>query len=148
MRDKLVEVFEMDLDRLAKEIELYPSEDSMWIAAPGITNSGGNLALHIMGNLQHFVGHILGGTDYLRDRPAEFASKAISKETLQKTLITTRKDVAKSIGALSVEDLDKPYPMEVAFGPEKMTVFQSLVILAGHLNYHLGQINYHRRLLA
>ncbi len=146
--EKLAYVFEKDLDRLAKEITSYPSEESLWLMHEGINNCGGNLALHILGNLQHFIGAILGGTDYQRDRPAEFESKHIPCDQILSLIETTKKVVTRTICSIKDESLNRTYLQQVGFGPEDMTTLQALVILAAHLNYHLGQINYHRRLLA
>lgn len=143
---KIAEVIRKDLDRLALEISAYPEEAQLWKVASGITNSGGNLALHIAGNLQHFIGTILGGTDYVRDRPAEFASREVPREHILMQIEKTKEVVLSTLGKVE-QQLDDPYPQRVAFGPPDMTVLQSLVILASHLNYHLGQVNYHRRLL-
>ena len=145
--EKIAYVFSHDLDRLRQEISSYPSEPSLWTLKESINNSGGNLALHICGNLQHFVGTILGGSDYQRDRPAEFNAKNVPREDIVKLIETTKAQVQKTITSLTEESVKLPYPQEVAFGPENMTTLQALVILAAHLNYHLGQINYHRRLL-
>lgn len=146
--EKLAYVFEKDLERLATEISLYPSEESLWIVKEGINNCGGNLALHIVGNLQHFIGAILGGTDYQRDRPAEFESKNVPRKQILRQIETTKKIVVRTINSISQDSLNRAYLQQVGFGPQDMTTLQALVIIAAHLNYHLGQINYHRRLLA
>ncbi|MCB0505039.1 MAG: DinB superfamily protein, partial [Cyclobacteriaceae bacterium] len=59
---ELKELFERDLTQLEKEIDLYKKEEDLWLLPEGISNTGGNLCLHIAGNLQHFIGHVLGGT--------------------------------------------------------------------------------------
>ena len=146
--EKIAYVFSKDLDRLQQEIDQYPSEASLWIVTEGINNSGGNLALHILGNLQHFIGTILGGSDYVRDRPAEFNSKDIPTTDIVQLIGTTKTVIHQTISNLTPESVHEPYPQQVGFGPDDMTTLQALVILAAHLNYHLGQINYHRRLLA
>lgn len=144
---KLSTVFEKDLGRITAEINQYPTDESLWEVASGITNSGGNLTLHICGNLQHFIGALLGETGYVRDRPAEFASKGYTRSELLELIDTTHDSIVQSMNKMSPGDLDSEYPVNAPFGPENMTIIQALVILAAHLNYHLGQINYHRRLL-
>ena len=49
-----------ELTTLKQEIEAYGSDADVWRTPPGITNSAGTLALHLAGNLRHFVGGVLG----------------------------------------------------------------------------------------
>jgi hypothetical protein len=80
----LLEIFERDLNKLLQEINLYKDENSLWQIKEGIGNSGGNLCLHLMGNLNHFMGAVLGGTGYVREREKEFSLKNIPKNTIGK----------------------------------------------------------------
>jgi uncharacterized damage-inducible protein DinB len=144
MQKSLSAVFEKDLIRLKLEIEAYKSEEKLWIKAEGINNSAGNLCLHILGNLNNYIGTILGNTDYVRNRPAEFSEKT-SKDYLLKFLDETTEMVKQTISNLDSEVLNQTYPDNV-FGYEMKTEY-FLIHLVGHLNYHLGQINYHRRIL-
>lgn len=144
MQKSLSAVFEKDLIRLKTEIESYSDEEKLWVKAEGINNSAGNLCLHILGNLNNYIGAILGKTGYERNRQAEFSEKT-SKEFLIKSLDETTEMVKKVISDLDAQQLDQIYPDNV-FGYEMKTDF-FLIHLVGHLNYHLGQINYHRRIL-
>jgi uncharacterized damage-inducible protein DinB len=137
-------LFERDLNRLLSEIEAYSDESLLWKRAEGISNPAGNLALHLVGNLNTYIGKNLGGTDYVRDRPAEFAS-IVSKSDLIEKITTTKHIILKILLNLQTEDLHETYPEEVLGYP--MTTEYFLTHLYGHLNYHLGQINYHRRLV-
>jgi len=141
----LKKIFERDLDQLAQEISAYSNESDLWVVKGEIKNSAGNLCLHLCGNLQHFVGKVLGGTDYVRNREAEFADKHIPRATLLKEIATTKKVVSDVLHNMSPAQLDQTYPVQV-FG-EPMTTGFFLIHLATHLTYHRGQINYHRRLL-
>ena len=141
----LSELYERDLAKLRTEIESYSNEGDLWKTSEGISNSGGNLCQHLTGNLQHFFGAVLGGTVYVRDRDAEFASKGTTKADLLTDIDAAEKSVKETLEKLSDEDFAKTYPIEV-FG-QPMTTGYFLTHLATHLNYHLGQINYHRRLL-
>ncbi len=143
--DSLSKLYIRDLDRVISEINLYQSEGNLWKVAEGINNSAGNLALHLVGNLKTFIGKNLGGIDYVRDRPAEFALKNVPKMELIDGLETTKESVVRSLNSLTNNDLEKIYPENV-LGYEMTTEYFLLHLLA-HLNYHLGQINYHRRLL-
>ncbi len=144
MQKSLSAVFEKDLIRLKTEIESYSDEEKLWVKAEGINNSAGNLCLHILGNLNNYIGAILGKTGYERNRPAEFSEKT-TKDYLLKSLDETTEMVKQTISNMDSEVLNQTYPDNV-FGHEMKTDY-FLIHLVGHLNYHLGQINYHRRIL-
>ena len=143
--ETLISIYQRDLDKLKNEIEHYASDEQFWLISGGIANSGGNLALHLVGNLRHFIGAVLGGSGYVRDRDAEFASKNVSRDELIAAVEETTEVATAAIAKLTVDDLAATYPVDV-FGHE-MTTEYFLIHLATHFNYHLGQINYHRRLL-
>ncbi len=142
---ELIVLFERDIDRLYKEIEAYSDEKILWQTDHHISNSAGNLCLHLIGNLQAFVGHELGGFDYIRDREFEFGGKDVPKSQLLSKISNLKKIVISSIERIDETLIFKNYPKEV-FG-KPMTNEYFLLHLYGHFNYHLGQINYHRRLL-
>ncbi|MFZ1319954.1 MAG: DUF1572 family protein [Ignavibacteria bacterium] len=133
-----------ELDGLIKEISLYDDEKNLWLLNGTISNSPGNLCLHICGNLNHFFGNIIGGTGYVRDRDKEFSDKNVSREELIKGIEETKNILNNMFENLSDEDLLKIYP-EDFFG-ENSTYAFVMARLISHLSYHLGQINYHRRI--
>lgn len=135
-----------DLDKLEKEIALYPDTASLWKVEKSIANPAGNLCLHLCGNLQYYIGAVLGNSGYTRDREKEFSIKNVSAKDLVLQIIATKQTVRETFEKMSPAILETPYPVDV-FG-EPMTIQFFLIHLAGHLNYHLGQVNYHRRLLA
>jgi len=143
--ETLKTLFGRDLEKLKLEIELYNSEEKLWYTEGAITNSAGNLCLHLIGNLNHFIGAVLGKTGYVRDRPTEFASKDIPNAELIAQIEETIIVVNNTLSNLVESELDTEYPIVVFDKP--MTTAYFLVHLAMHLDYHLGQINYHRRLL-
>lgn len=145
MTDSLIKLFERDLEALKKELNLYESESDMWKVKASISNSGGNLCLHIVGNLLHFVGHVIGGSDYVRNRPAEFELKSVPLKDLLDQVETTRIKVIEVLKNLNNDDLERKYPIDVL--KYEMTTGYFLIHLYGHLNYHLGQVNYHRRMI-
>jgi uncharacterized damage-inducible protein DinB len=145
LTETLETVFTRDLVRLKKEIELYKNEKTIWIVDKEISNSAGNLCLHLIGNLNAFIGATLGKTDYIRNRELEFSLKDIPKADLIREIEETVLVVTNSIRNLNNQDLEATYPIIVF--KETMSTEFFLVHLATHLNYHLGQINYHRRLL-
>lgn len=144
--ETLLTIYRRDLEKLKTEVEQYSSDEHLWLVHGEIANSGGNLALHLIGNLKHFIGATLGDSGYVRDRDSEFSSAGVSRAELISSIEETSEVVSATLANLATEDLAATYPIEV-FG-EPMTTEYFLVHLATHLSYHLGQINYHRRLLA
>ena len=140
----ILTILERDLKKLEDEIKLYPSEDSLWNLAGAIKNPAGNLCLHLCGNLQHYIGAVLGGSGYSRNRDREFAARNISREDLLLEIQQTKSSVRSALEQLDPIALDRSYPEQVF--SYSMTTSYFLIHLASHLGYHLGQINYHRRL--
>lgn len=138
-------LFERDLNRLETELNAYRNEADLWKLSGEINNSPGNLALHLIGNLRHFIGHVLGGTDYQRDRDAEFGNKNVPRDQILADLEVTKEEVAQALEKLRPEQLEEDFPVKVMNMDFKTGHF--LIHLYGHLNYHLGQINYHPRIV-
>jgi len=129
---------------LRKEIDAYPSDESLWKVVPGISNSGGTLALHLAGNLQHFIGAVLGGSGYIRNREAEFSVRGLSRGEVMNLVDQATASLTHTFRSLTDEVLGRQYPERV--GKVRLTTGDFLVHLEGHLAYHLGQIDYHRRM--
>src|SRR5476649_573556 len=110
LTENLVRAFEKDILKLKSEINAYQDEKELWITVEGISNSGGNLCLHLLGNLQHFIGGVLGGSGYVRNRPEEFSLKNIPVSEMSATIEHTAQVVSQTIRSLSAEDLAKDYP--------------------------------------
>jgi Protein of unknown function (DUF1572) len=138
-------LFNRDLNKLEKEVEQYQNEKQLWVIDKGIANSAGNLCLHLIGNLNTYIGKELGGTGYIRNRDLEFSAKNTPQTELLQKIRATKEMVENTLAKLTAADLAKEYPVMVFDKP--MTTEYFLVHLATHLAYHLGQINYHRRLL-
>lgn len=143
--ETLKTLFNRDLNKLKQEIELYQNENNLWKIEKGISNSAGNLCLHLIGNLNNFIGSELGKTNYIRNRPLEFSLKHIPKTELIVKIEETILVLNKTLAIVTPEILQQEYPILV-FESKTTTEF-FLVHLSTHLAYHLGQINYHRRLL-
>tara|TARA_R110002124_G_scaffold194919_1_gene361944 strand:- start:116 stop:559 length:444 start_codon:yes stop_codon:yes gene_type:complete len=142
--ETLSQLFARDFETLETEIFSYSTEENLWIKESGINNSAGNLALHLAGNLEHFLGSVLNKSDYVRDREFEFDGK-VDQEDLIARVRSARKTVRATLDNLTPEDFAKTYPLQ-PFGFEMSTEY-FLIHLYSHFSYHLGQINYHRRLL-
>ncbi len=146
LKDTLIKIFEREFDKLKSEIEQYEDERKLWLTKEEISNSAGNLCLHLIGNMNHFIGAVLGETGYLRDRDSEFSLKDVSRESLLTQIEKTKEAVTNSLSKLSNEDFDTNFPVEKHDETVKMDFM--LLHLLTHFNYHLGQINYHRRLIS
>lgn len=134
-----------ELEAFAREVELFPDDDSLWRTLPGVTNSAGNLALHVCGNLRHFVGAVLGGTGYVRDRPAEFATRAGRREDVARQLRETAGVVEAVLPRVPASALEAPYPE--AHDGIQLPGGRFLLHLTVHLAFHLGQASYLRRIV-
>ncbi|MDF7811391.1 DUF1572 family protein [Hymenobacter sp. YC55] len=145
LTDTLRLLFSRDLNRVKQELALYNNEQLIWHIEKGIANSAGNLCLHLIGNLNTYIGAELGGIAYIRHRDLEFSLKNIPRPELLEKLEETSRRVDVSLGNVGPEVLAQEYPLLVF--EQKTSTEYFLVHLAAHLTYHLGQINYHRRLL-
>ncbi len=145
MITELRTLYDRDLQRLHNEIAAFQWEEHLWQTSGHVPNAAGNLALHLVGNLSTYIGNTLGQNPYVRDRQAEFATKNLPKQELLRQIEHTKQVVLTSLQALQAKDLDLLYPEEV-LGYQMTTGFFLMHLLA-HLSYHLGQINYLRRIL-
>ena len=134
-----------ELDSLRREIEAYPDEELIWSLPPGAPNSAGTLTLHVSGNLQHYVGTILGGTDYTRDRDAEFETRGLSRQSLLDHVASAERAIVSVLPTVPESILADPFPEPMR--GETLTTREALLHVAVHLAYHVGQVDYHRRLL-
>lgn len=138
-------LFTRDLIRLRKEIELYNNENNLWRVEKNIANSAGNLCLHLIGNLNTYIGKEIGKKDYVRNRELEFSLKYVSRTELLDKIDEAIQMINKSLDKLDENTLKNEYPILVF--EDKTSIEYMLIHLATHLSYHLGQINYHRRLI-
>ena len=143
--ETLAALFKRDLTKLYTEIEQYNSEEKLWATEKSIANSAGNLCLHLVGNLKTYIGAELGGFAYTRNRELEFSLKGVPKAELLAMVAETRTIVDETLRTLPATSLQQEYPLLVF--TEKTSTEYLLIHLVAHLSYHLGQINYHRRLL-
>ena len=143
--ETLQKIFKRDLEKLKQEIASYRNESNLWKVDKSIANSSGNLCLHLVGNLNAYIGAEIGKTGYVRNRDLEFSLKNIPQAQLVKMIEDTVVVVEDGLSKLNENDLEREYPLLVF--KEKTSTGYFLIHLAAHLGYHLGQVNYHRRLL-
>jgi uncharacterized damage-inducible protein DinB len=145
IRDTIWRLLNRDLDAVRQEIAAYPDDESLWRVEPGISNSGGTLALHLAGNLRHFIGAALGESGFVRDRPTEFSTRGLSRDAVIAELADAQQQVATALMQVDLERLDDTLTEPVMNTRPTQMVF--LLHLCTHLSYHLGQVDYHRRLI-
>jgi uncharacterized damage-inducible protein DinB len=145
MIDDVRRLMTRELEAFAREVELFPDDETLFRTLPGLSNSAGNLALHACGNLRHFVGAVLGGTGYKRDRDAEFQARSGRREDLARELRGTLESVSDVLGRLPESRLTERYPESV--GGVELPCGRFLLHLCVHLSFHLGQAGYLRRAL-
>ncbi|HOY13929.1 MAG TPA: DUF1572 family protein [Saprospiraceae bacterium] len=145
MNRTLQRLFSRDLQKLKEEISLYQNEENIWLIDHHISNSAGNLCLHLVGNLNTYIGAPFANTGYIRDRPYEFAAKGVPRAALLSMIDETILVVNEALNNITADQLQQKFPILI-FNDQDTTEF-ILTHLATHLGYHLGQINYHRRLL-
>lgn len=143
--ETLQKIFKRDLEKLKQEIASYRHESNLWKVDKSIANSSGNLCLHLVGNLNTYIGAEIGKTGYVRNRDLEFSLKNIPQVQLVKMIEDTIVVVEDGLNKINEYDLEREYPLLVF--KEKTSTGYFLIHLSVHLGYHLGQVNYHRRLL-
>jgi len=141
----LATLFRRDLTRLGHQIEAFPNDETLWQTPSGVTNAAGNLALHIEGNLREFVGRQLGNLAYTRTRELEFSLRGLSRNDLSTRIAELRGSIPSVIEGLSLQQMESEYPEKVLAVAISTQMF--LIHLYGHLNWHLGQIDYLRRIV-
>ena len=138
-------LLDRDLRTLRREVEAYPDDGSLWRSVPGIANVGGTLVLHLTGNLQHYLGARLGGTGYIRDRNAEFARRDVPRAELLREIEAARAAVTTAVSRIVERELSTEFPETV--GGVRVQAGEYLMHLSTHFAYHLGQLDYHRRVV-
>lgn len=138
-------LFKRDFESLRKELKQFNPEEKLWKVTGSIANSAGNLTLHLCGNLRHYIGAVLGGSGYVRNRDSEFSNTNLPLNSLLQLMDETERELEYAFQKLSDADFEKEFPMEVL--SRKWITETFILHLYGHFNYHLGQINYLRRVL-
>ena len=141
----LSRLFGRELAALRDELLAYPDERMIWALPPGVPHSAGTLTLHLCGNLRWFIGAQLGASGYVRDRPLEFSQRDVPRATLIAQIEAAADEVTRALASLEDSELDRPYPPEIA--SIRISTARWVQHLASHLAYHLGQIDYHRRIV-
>ena len=136
-------IFARELNTLRAEVLAYPDDASLWASPAGAPNAGGTLVLHLCGNMRHFIGAGLGNSGYVRDRDAEFSTRGTSRAQLAALIHITLAEVTLAMHSFPVERLGET----LQIGPHTLPLQRGLLHLASHLAYHVGQLDYHRRIV-
>jgi len=145
LNDELMRLMVRELEGFQREIGLFPDDETAWRTVPGITNSAANLAMHVAGGLQHFVGTLLGKTGYSRNRALEFSRRLGSRAEIIAELDRAITSVREVMPRLSEADLSGEIGPPVIDAPVGVRIF--LIHLCAHAAMHLGQAGYLRRAL-
>ena len=145
LAQEIAQLFRRDLTRLLQELEAFPDDETLWRTVSGVSNSAGNLALHLEGNLREFIGRQLGKAPYQRHRDDEFAAQGLPKAGVIERLSAVRELVPSVLARLSPESLDATFPEPVYGAP--LSTRQLLLSLHARLNDHVGQTHWLRRML-
>jgi hypothetical protein len=142
---ELSALFTRDLARLARQLDAF-DDAHLWQVLPGVTNSAGNLMLHLNGNLREYIGRQLGLVPYVRDRVREFGATNVPRAELATALAELPTLIPGVLASLAPHRWDELFPEDVLGTPLANRHF--VIHLYGHFNYHLGQIDYLRRALS
>ncbi|NHA06642.1 DUF1572 family protein [Mucilaginibacter sp. HC2] len=145
LNDVLAGFYERDLRKLIEEVNLFKNEEDLWRTQGTVKNPAGNLVLHLIGGLNHLIGKTLAKSGYVRNRDEEFSRKGVKREELVTGLEELILLINRTIKSLTPEQMDGEFP--IFFDKPHTSVSYVLVQLMAHLNYHLGQVNYIRRVL-
>jgi len=140
---EIAALYSRDIQRLIQELRAFPDTASLWQTAPGVANAAGTLALHLEGNLREFIGRQMGKIAFTRDRPLEFSARGVEQAELIARLEAVHASIPAVIATLSDADLAGTHAEP--YMDKSVTRHWFLVHLLGHLNYHLGQVDYLRR---
>jgi len=141
---EMASVVGRELDRLADEIGALAEDEALWVTRGGQGNGPGTLALHLVGNLSHYIGANLGRTGYVRDRPAEFADRGVSRQEILELIHDCRAIVVPVLAGLSDEELGQAYPGDTPAHMQGITTRGYMIHTIWHLGWHVGQLYYHR----
>jgi uncharacterized damage-inducible protein DinB len=143
LASSIAAILARDLDAFRRSLAAYPDDASVWRPAGGLPNSAGTLALHVVGNLRHFVGAVLGGSGYVRRREEEFTAAGLPRAELDALLARTTEEVRAALARLDPTVLGRDFPSPP--GGLRVATGDFLVHLCTHLAFHLGQADAHRR---
>ena len=139
LRVRVTKVFPGQIRSCLEEL----NDEQIWWRPNDQSNSVGNLALHVRGAMMHFLCRGVGGFDYVRERPAEFATRSMPKQQLLELFDDAVAKAEQTFSAISADRLSDPSTEPTYYA----TVFEDLFGIAIHIAVHTGQIVYVTKLL-
>lgn len=134
-------VFFENMSDNVHELSEKLSEEEIWQKPFDFGNSFGNLVLHVCGNIQHFIGHEISKTDFIRDRESEFNTRnKVSKEVLLEEFDIAITTALSVVYAQNESDWGKDKIVLGKYGETNR--FETFLVVSGHLFHHLGQMIY------
>jgi uncharacterized damage-inducible protein DinB len=123
-----------------RELAAPLSEQQFWAKPFAFGNSFGHLVLHLIGNLNYYIGAQIAGTGYVRDRPLEFSNASPpSKAEVLNRLDEAIAMVIRTIRSQSAEDWSREYS---GTGVDARNRFEMVMQCDSHLQHHVGQMMY------
>ena len=110
------------------------TEEQIWQRAGEASNSLGNLALHLAGNLRQWILHGVGGQPDTRVRDEVFAARGgFNREHM---LAALRDTVEQANAVIREADLSK----QIHVQKYDVTALEGIMHVLEHFSYHTGQI--------
>ena len=120
------------------------SDPMIWWRANDRSNAIGNLVLHCVGSTRFYLGRIIGGSDFVRDRQSEFAER----RELPAAQLRANLDMAIEEADAALRAFDPVRLLEVTEEtPEPMTLAEVIALQLSHYALHVGQIAYATKLI-
>jgi uncharacterized damage-inducible protein DinB len=124
--------------RVEQIVRSVPVE-SLWIKPFSFGNSIGHLVLHLTGNLNHYIGAVIAGTGYVREREKEFIDP--NHPTVDELLARYHEAVALVVRTLHELD-DEGFAVPVEHQVPIKSRLGLFLVCASHMNNHIGQMTY------
>jgi hypothetical protein len=124
--------------RVERAVRCLPREKT-WVKPFPFGNSVGHLVLHLTGNLNHYIGSLVAGTGYVRDRPQEFTDPR--HEPAEAILARFHEAVEMVVKTIETQD-SSGWMTPVSVQPPIETRFGLFLVCTAHLNNHIGQMSY------
>ena len=129
-------LLQVHLPRIAACVRTLSSEQIWWRANPA-SNSVGNLALHLEGNVRQWIVSGLGGAPDFRQRDKEFSELGpVPRRTLLARLRKAVSEADRVMRKLDAKALARTYSIQ-GF---RVTGLEAVFHVAEHFSHHAGQI--------
>lgn len=115
------------------------SERDIWWRPNQASNSAGNLALHLAGNVRQWIISGIGGAPDTRERDKEFSERGpLPRKALVAMLRGTVNEACRVLGRAPGDSLGEPFIRQGT----RMTRLRAIAHVVEHFYCHTGQIMY------